>query len=140
MMGARIRNSVIRTPMSIRNWALIALLPLAAATAGAADGAIEVLTPAAVTTAPQATVVVTAAAMKYDKTEVRIKAGESVAWVNKDVLPHDIAFDKGSPEGKELKSPMLTGGQAWAVKFTQPGTYDYHCTPHPFMKGKVIVE
>jgi plastocyanin len=24
--------------------------------------------------------------------------------------------------------------------FDRPGSYAYHCTPHPFMTGRVIVE
>jgi hypothetical protein len=33
----------------------------------------------------------------------------------------------------------MRNGQAIGVTFNQPGTYDYTCTPHPFMMGQVIV-
>jgi len=30
--------------------------------------------------------------------------------------------------------------QSKEIKFTEPGTYYYICTPHPWMYGQVIVE
>jgi hypothetical protein len=34
---------------------------------------------------------------------------------------------------------MLTGGETATVTFNRPGTYNYTCTPHPFMIGQIIV-
>jgi hypothetical protein len=35
-----------------------------------------------------------------------------------------------------LKSP----GESFSFTFNEKGTFSYHCTPHPQMKGTVIVE
>jgi plastocyanin len=35
---------------------------------------------------------------------------------------------------------MLGAGGSWSYTFTTPGTYTYHCSPHPFMKGTVVVK
>lgn len=37
-------------------------------------------------------------------------------------------------------SPDLRQGDSWNWTFPQPGTYVYHCHPHPFMRGTVRVE
>jgi heme/copper-type cytochrome/quinol oxidase subunit 2 len=34
---------------------------------------------------------------------------------------------------------MLDAGQSGTVTFNEPGTYNYICTPHPFMVGQIIV-
>ena len=88
-----------------------------------------------------AAAVVTMDKLKYSTPEVRIKAGESVTWTNLEVMPHNVHF-LGAKIGadKDLMGAMLTAKQSYTVKFNEAGTYDYHCTPHPFMRGKVVVE
>ncbi|MFD3444256.1 plastocyanin/azurin family copper-binding protein [Microbacteriaceae bacterium 4G12] len=85
---------------------------------------------------PAATVIVTD--MDYQQTEVTIQAGETVEWVFDDGnMPHDVAGE-GELKG-ELQSPLLTE-DTFSYTFEEPGTYTYHCTPHPWMVGTVIVE
>jgi plastocyanin len=31
-------------------------------------------------------------------------------------------------------------GESWSYTFDTPGEYEYLCTPHPWMRAKVIVE
>src|SRR2546430_778685 len=65
----------------------------------------------------------------------RIPAGATVVWVNDDVAEHTVTFD-----GTEPGSPMISPGGTFSHRFDRPGTYPYHCTPHPFMKGVVVVK
>jgi amicyanin len=66
---------------------------------------------------------------------VRITAGQIVRWVNRDPLDHSVSFEaEGPPSG-----PIPAKG-SYAVRFERAGTYPYHCTPHPFMKGVVVVQ
>jgi plastocyanin len=65
---------------------------------------------------------------------VEVAAGTTVEWTNNDPLAHSVTAADGSWD-----SGLIQPGQTWRHTFTQPGTYDYHCTPHPFMKGTVIV-
>lgn len=74
------------------------------------------------------------AALKYSSDTVRIAAGQIVRWTNHDPLDHTITFDVEGP----TSGPLPAKG-SYAVKFDRPGTYPYHCTPHPFMTGVVIV-
>lgn len=38
------------------------------------------------------------------------------------------------PEGNDLGFPS-----SWSYTFTEPGTYEYHCTLHHWMRGTIIV-
>ena len=44
----------------------------------------------------------------------------------------------GGGEG-DWDTGMLTGGETATVTFNRPGTYNYTCTPHPFMIGQIVV-
>ena len=64
-----------------------------------------------------------------------VHAGVKVTWVNKDDVPHTVAS-----KDKQFKSPALDTDQSFSYTFASPGTYDYYCTMHPKMTGKIIVE
>ncbi|MBU3030721.1 amicyanin [Paracoccus marinaquae] len=77
--------------------------------------------------------------MKYQTPEVTIEAGDTVYWINREVMPHNVAFKEGIVAEGAFRGEMLTKDQAYAITFTEAGSFDYFCTPHPFMRGKVIV-
>src|SRR5438128_194558 len=83
---------------------------------------------------PEGAAVVRIAQYKFATDTVRIAAGATVVWANDDVAEHTVTF-----EGTEPGSPTLAPGGTFSHRFDRPGTYLYHCTPHPFMKGVVIV-
>ncbi|HTS39903.1 MAG TPA: plastocyanin/azurin family copper-binding protein [Xanthobacteraceae bacterium] len=66
---------------------------------------------------------------------ITIKAGESVTWINNDGAPHTVTFKDGS-----VKSDSLLPGGTFSHVFEQPGAYDYYCSFHEFMTGRVIVQ
>ena len=72
----------------------------------------------------------------YSPIEIKIKKGDTIAWANKDSVSHTITSDSGN----ELDSELLSEGKIYSHTFNVAGTYNYHCTPHPFMKGRIIVE
>lgn len=81
--------------------------------------------------------------MAFQTPEVKIKSGQIVRWTNKEEgMAHNVHFRQGPAKTfKGAMGPMLNAGDAYAVKFIEPGTYNYICTPHSaVMKGKVIVE
>ncbi|HET7275566.1 MAG TPA: plastocyanin/azurin family copper-binding protein [Longimicrobiaceae bacterium] len=71
----------------------------------------------------------------FTPAEVRIKVGDTVEWVNSDPIEHTVTGDSGN-----WGSALLKEGERFRHRFTRPGTYRYHCTPHPVMTGVVIVE
>jgi nitrite reductase (NO-forming) len=66
---------------------------------------------------------------------VVIGVNNTVTWTNNDDATHTITADDGS-----FDSGFLNQGQTWSYTFTTPGTYSYHCSIHPWMKGTVIVK
>lgn len=66
---------------------------------------------------------------------IAVSAGRTVVWVNADPVEHTVTFD-----GTEPGSPLIPPNGTFSHRFDKPGTYTYHCTPHPFMKGVVVVK
>ncbi|MEK6859747.1 MAG: cupredoxin family copper-binding protein [Nanoarchaeota archaeon] len=72
----------------------------------------------------------------FSPSSLTIKKGDKVVWTNLDSAPHTVTSDSGS----ELDSSSLSKGTTYSHTFNTAGTYDYHCTIHPSMKAKIIVE
>jgi amicyanin len=72
----------------------------------------------------------------YSPAELVVSVGDTVTWTNKDQVKHNVASD----EGNELAGPLLAQNESYSHTFNAPGIYAYHCTPHPFMKAKIIVQ
>jgi len=70
-----------------------------------------------------------------------VSKGTTVTWTNGDSTLHTVT--SGSPEagnsGSEFDSSYLAAGKTFPHQFNTAGTFDYYCTLHPFMKGKVVV-
>ena len=66
----------------------------------------------------------------------RVKAGTAVTFTNVGDVQHTAtAFEKG-----KWDTGALEKGESKAITFSEPGTYYYICTPHPWMYGQIIVE
>ena len=65
-----------------------------------------------------------------------VKVGDMIKWTNMDSAGHTVISDVGG----ELISNRLYKNGVYNHTFNRVGTYDYHCTVHPAMKGTVIVE
>lgn len=75
------------------------------------------------------------AALKFSKDTVTVAMGQAVRWTNRDPVEHTVTFD-----GSEQGSPVIPAHGTYAHRFVTPGTYTYHCTPHPYMKAVVVVK
>ena len=62
-----------------------------------------------------------------------IKKGTEVTWTNEDAVAHDVT-------SQGFKSEVLKKGDTFSFTFSEPGEYDYYCSIHPSMKGKITVE
>jgi plastocyanin len=67
--------------------------------------------------------------------EMTIPAGSQVTWINKDDVPHTVV----SVDHK-FKSQALDTDEKFSFTFSNPGTYEYFCSVHPKMTGKIIVK
>jgi len=66
--------------------------------------------------------------------EIAVAPGTAVTWTNDDAAPHGLAYQDGV-KGTDLLLP----GAAFSRTYDKPGTFDYACSVHPYMTGKVIV-
>lgn len=74
----------------------------------------------------------------YKPAAIRVKAGTTVRWTNRDSVEHNVVADQKSSDAP--LSELLAKGKSYSFTFNKVGTYSYHCAPHPYMKGTVIVE
>jgi nitrite reductase (NO-forming) len=71
----------------------------------------------------------------YSVNVLTIPAGTTVTWTNDDP---GVAHTVTSVDGL-FDSGFLNEGESWSYTFDDPGEYEYLCTPHPWMRAKIIV-
>jgi len=71
--------------------------------------------------------------MRFQPEGLSIAAGDTVVWINRDMVPHTATssghFDSGE----------LAPGKSWTHTVRDSGEFSYLCTYHPLMKGIVRV-
>lgn len=89
-------------------------------------------------------VTVTAADMAFDPDTVTVAAGEAftIAFVNEDAMPHNIAvYTDASKSEKVFEGEMVTGGSVvYDLPALDAGEYFFDCSLHPNMTGTLVVE
>ncbi len=71
--------------------------------------------------------------MKFAPAAIQVPTDTSVTWRFDDgSVPHDVS-------GDGFSSPVQSKG-TFTHRFDQPGSYDYRCTLHDKMRGRVIVK
>jgi len=71
----------------------------------------------------------------FQPTDLTIRAGSTVTWVNEDEEPHTIVSATGL-----FRSGALDTHASFSFKFDKPGTYLFACSIHPQMTGKILVQ
>ena len=70
----------------------------------------------------------------FQPQSVNVTPGTTVVWVNRDGVDHTVTRDGDFDSGR------IPPGGTFEFTFKDEGTYDYVCTLHPGMTGRVIVE
>ena len=65
----------------------------------------------------------------------RVHVGDTIVFVNKDVVPHTATQRTGGWD-----SGALARDRTWSMRVEAAGTFDYFCRFHPSMKGSLAVE
>lgn len=81
-----------------------------------------------------ATHAVAIADFAFGPATLTITAGDTVVWTNEDAMIHTATSVSGAFDSGDLDQ-----GESYSLTFTTPGTYDYLCTPHPSMTGRIVV-
>jgi plastocyanin len=64
-----------------------------------------------------------------------VAPGTTVTWTNDDDSPHSVREKDG-----KFKSAALDTDDTFSQTFAAPGEYDYFCSIHPYMTGKIVVK
>jgi plastocyanin len=67
--------------------------------------------------------------------ELTVAVGTTVKWVNRDDIPHTVV-----EKNKAFRSKALDTDDSFSYTFTTAGAFDYFCSLHPHMVGKIIVK
>jgi plastocyanin len=89
-------------------------------------------------TTPETTVpakhVVEIKAMKFQPAELIVNSGDTVIWINRDIVAHDVTEESG----KAWTSSLMPAGASWSLVVAKSA--DYYCSIHEVMKGKLLVQ
>jgi plastocyanin len=77
----------------------------------------------------------------YVPNPAEVTAGSSVTWTNTDSQIHTVTSGTvgSNDSGSVFDSGILSPDATFDFTFDQAGEYDYYCTLHPQMFGKVVI-
>lgn len=73
---------------------------------------------------------------------IQLGVDNLVIWKNVDATPHTVTPDhraEDSYSGPFGSSGVVKSGEEYEFLFTEPHEIAYHCEPHPWMTGTVII-
>jgi plastocyanin len=105
---------------------LASLLAAAPASLSSGDAAVQAAAPAAA---------IQIDTFHYTPPSLVVAPGTTVTWTNADDSPHSVREKDG-----KFKSAALDTDDKFSQTFTAPGEYEYFCSIHPYMTGKIVVK
>jgi plastocyanin len=73
--------------------------------------------------------------MKFHPDSLSVHPGDTVIWVNKDIVPHTA-----TGLVHEFNSGEIPAEHSWKHRFAKPGEISYACSFHPTMKAAISVK
>jgi plastocyanin len=73
--------------------------------------------------------------MVFQPDVINVKSGDTIVWVNKDLVPHTA-----TSAGAGFDSKVVAAHKDWRHTLEQRGAFDYVCSFHPTMTAKLHVE
>ena len=78
---------------------------------------------------------VTIEGMRFQPEMLTVERGDTIVWVNKDLVPHTATSKVGNFDSK-----LIEAGKSWKYTVRKKGDFAYICTFHPTMKAMLQVE
>jgi plastocyanin len=78
----------------------------------------------------------------YNPSALKMRVCDKVVWQNNDPVMtyHTATADKKENGASYFDTGVIMAGRkSKPIQFVEAGEFSYHCTPHPWMRGKVIV-
>ena len=76
----------------------------------------------------------------YDPVPIAVKKGDAIEWTNLDNVPHTVTSSKD--DGKSFDSSLILNNKKYVLDTSTltDSEYEYFCTIHPFMVGKIVLQ
>jgi len=78
---------------------------------------------------------VTIDASGFEPEMLSVATGDTVVWVNKDLVAHTATSKPGA-----FDSGLIAPGKSWKYETKRAGSFAYTCTYHPTMNGTLRVK
>jgi plastocyanin len=78
---------------------------------------------------------VTIEGMRFQPEMLTVERGDTIVWVNKDIVPHTATSTRGGFDSKDIQVD-----KSWKYTIRKMGDFAYICTFHPAMKAMLRVE
>ena len=78
---------------------------------------------------------VTIEGMRFLPEVLTVAPGDTVVWVNKDLVPHTATSTAGGFDSKDIQAD-----KSWKFTIRKTGDFAYICTFHPTMKALLRVK
>ena len=72
---------------------------------------------------------------KFSPATLTVRPGARIAVTNDDSAPHTVTAD----DGHSFDTGTLQQGSSKTITAPSTGRFAFHCTVHPFMKGRLVV-
>ena len=78
---------------------------------------------------------VTIEGMRFQPEVLTVAPGDTILWVNKDLVPHTATSKAGGFDSKDIQAD-----KSWRYTIQTTGEFAYICTFHPTMKAMLRVK
>ncbi len=76
--------------------------------------------------------------MMFTPSQISIQKGGTVTWTNNDSTTHTVVDDLSNVGGPS--SGDIQPGSTYSFTFNKTGSFQYHCSIHPSMRGTIVVK
>ena len=73
--------------------------------------------------------------MRFRPERVTVARGDTIVWVNKDLVPHTATSTAGG-----FDSQVIQAEKSWRITVRKKGDFPYVCTLHPTMTAMLRVK
>lgn len=73
--------------------------------------------------------------MRFQPEVLTVAPGDTIVWVNKDLVPHTATSEAGGFDSKDIAN-----GDSWRFTASAKGDFAYICSRHPEMKAMLHVQ
>ena len=75
----------------------------------------------------------------FNPPDITISVNDTVTWLNNDTIVHTATRTEAPPFDTGAIQPTSTSGPIAFIVASPASGFEYHCKPHPHMRGRIVV-